>query len=283
MLSVIIVSWNTKDMTLGAVRSVLAETGVPLEVIVVDNASSDGSVQALRTEFPRITVIESTRNAGFAHANNIGLRRAGGDILMLLNSDTVVLPGAFGTMVAHLAAHPETGLVGPKLVWPDGRFQKASFRNLPDIGNSLFYLLGLDRIRKALGGKPYKDAGDPNVSRASEALSGAAMMFRRSVYEKIGGLDERFFMYGEDLDFCKRAGDAGFGIRYLPDAVIVHFGGESSRKRKAGAIRDFYRAAWLYYEKHFALRRNPFLNALVFCGIKTLYAAVLLRNLFRFP
>lgn len=281
MLSVIIVSWNTKAMTLQAVGSVLAETGVPLEIIVVDNASSDGSPEALRAMYPHITVIDAGKNGGFSFANNIGLRQATGDILMFLNSDTIVAPGVLSRMVEFFSAHPDIGLLGPQLVFPDGRFQQASFRNLPDIRSSFFYLLGLERLNIRLGGKPYKDAGDPAVSRKAEALSGAAIMFRRSVYERIGGLDERFFMYGEDLDFCKRAGDAGFGIWYLAEARIIHFGGESSKRRKFAALADFHRASWLYYEKHFAPSHNAFVNGLVFLGLKTACVFCFARTIFR--
>ena len=269
-------------MTLQAVGSVLAETGTPLEVIVVDNASSDGSAEALRATYPHITVIDAGKNGGFSFANNIGLSRATGDVLMFLNSDTIVAPGVLARMAAFLAEHPAVGLVGPRLTFPDGRFQTASFRNLPDIRSSSFYLLGLEWLNIRLGGKPYKDAGDPAVSRKAEALSGAAIMFRRSVYEKIGGLDERFFMYGEDLDFCKRAGDLGFGIWYLAEATIIHFGGESSKRRKFGALADFHRASWLYYKKHFAPHNGPLANAAVFVGLKAVCVLSFLRNLFRF-
>lgn len=282
MLSVIIVSWNTKEMTLQAVGSVLAETGIPLEVIVVDNASSDGSAEALRATYPHITVIDAGRNGGFSFANNIGLRQATGDALMFLNSDVIVAPGVLARMVSFLAERPDIGLTGPRLVWPDGRFQAASFRNLPDIKSSLFYLLGLEWLNIRLGGKPYKDAGDPAVSRKAEALSGAAIMFRRSVYEKIGGLDERFFMYGEDLDFCKRAGDAGFGIWYLAEATIIHFGGESSKRRKFSALVDFHRASWLYYKKHFAPRNGTLANVAVFVALKAVCVLSFIRNIFRF-
>lgn len=281
MLSIIIVSWNTKDMTLQTVGSVLSETSIPLEVIVVDNASQDGSAEALRTIYPHITVIDAGKNGGFSFANNIGLSRATGDVLMFLNSDTIVAPGVLARMAAFLAEHPVVGLVGPRLTWPDGRFQAASFRNLPDIRSSFFYVLGLEWLNVRLGGKPYKDAGDPAVSRTAEALSGAAIMFRRSVYEKIGGLDERFFMYGEDLDFCKRAGDAGWGIWYLAEARIIHFGGESSKRRKFGALADFHRASWLYYEKHFAPNNGAFTNATVFLGLKVVCVLSFVRNIFR--
>lgn len=282
MLSIIIVSWNTKEMTLQAVGSVLAETGVPLEVIVVDNASSDGSAEALRATYPHITVIDAGKNGGFSFANNIGLRQATGDMLMFLNSDVIVAPGVLARMASFLSEHSDVGLVGPRLIWPDGRFQAASFRNLPDIRSSFFYLLGLEWLNIRWGGKPYKDAGDPAVSRRAEALSGAAIMFRRDVYEKIGGLDERFFMYGEDLDFCKRAGDAGFGIWYLAEATIIHFGGESSKRRKFAALADFHRASRLYYEKHFAPRNGAVTNAAVFAGLTIVCVLSFVRNMFRF-
>ena len=281
-ISVIIVNWNTREVTSAAIASVFAETKVPLEVIVVDNGSSDGSADFLRERHRLATLIETGRNGGFSFGNNIGLAAAKGEYLMLLNSDTLVRDGALDRMAAFLDENPSYGLVGPRLTFPDGKFQETSCRNLPRLANSFFYLLGLERLRMAFGGAPYRAAcADPLASQDAEALSGAAIMLRRSVYEKIGGLDERFFMYGEDLDFCKRAHDAGFGIRYLGDAHIVHLGGESSAKRKSASIGNFYDAARLYYEKHEAPGHAVPVNLAVRIGIGIVRASALVRNLFR--
>jgi GT2 family glycosyltransferase len=271
-LSVIIVSWNTRALTLQAIASIKRETmAFPCEIIVVDNASKDGSAQAIRAAHPDVRVIECARNTGFARANNAGLAIASGQYLLLLNSDTVVADRAIERMVAYMDAHAEVGMAGPKLVWPDGRYQPNSFRRLPNIKNAFAYLTGC--------ASDYKPNIAPHAPAPAEAISGAAMLFRRSIYETIGGLDERFFMYGEDLDFCKRARDAGFIVYYLPQAVIVHRGGESSKQRKIGAIKNFYNAMWLYYQIHEAKNHNVIVNALGYLGIKLLLGFQILKNL----
>ncbi len=283
-LSVIIVNWKTRELTLNALSAVYKETsGFPFEVILVDNNSGDGSVEAFKKEFPQVKLIENSDNVGFAKANNQALKIATGEYLMLLNSDTVVLDGALNTLVSYLDTHPLIEMVGPRLLNGDMTFQHACRRNLPDIWNSFFHLFGLTKIftsSKIVNNyKKYTD--DPNVTEPVAGLSGAAMMFRRKVYEEIGGLDESFFMYGEDLDFCKRVFDKGWQTVYVSEAKIIHFGGGSSKKRRTKSLVNFYEAMWLYYRKHFALYHNSLLNGLVWLGIYTRLGVALAVNFFK--
>lgn len=283
-LSVIIVSWNTKQLTLDAVSAVYSETkAFPVEVILVDNNSADGSADAVAEKFPEVVLVRNADNRGFGKANNQALLIANGEYIMFLNSDTVVLDHALEKLVSYLESHPDIMMVGPKLLYGDGTFQHACRRGLPNPVNALLYLFGIHCLFPSSGfANAYKrGSDDPNVTGEVDALSGAAMLFRRKVYETIGGFDEKFFMYGEDLDFCKRVKDAGFKTVYVHSAEIIHFGGQSSAKRKSASIRNFYDAMWIYYKKHFWQDYIFPVHALVWCGIFLRKEIAFLRNSFR--
>jgi len=278
-LSVIFVNWNTCDITRGALASVYKETqGIDFEVIVVDNNSADNSVKMIKKEFPQAVLIVNPDNRGFGKANNQGLKIVQGDYLMFLNTDIVVLDGALNKLVNYLDQYADTMMVGPRLLNKDLTFQHACRRMLPNPLNSFFHLFGLTKIFKnSKVVNEYKQyATDPEVTGPTQALSGAAMMFRRQVYNDIGGFDERFFMYGEDLDFCKRVLDKGWKTVYVGSAKIIHFGGQSSGKRKVKSLINFYEAMWLYYKKHF--KYNFLINLLVWLGIKFRMIAALIMN-----
>ena len=278
-LSIILVNWNTCDLTKQALISVYKETGgFDFEVIVVDNNSADNSAEMIKKEFPQVALIENKDNLGFGKANNQALKIAKGDYLMFLNTDVVVLDGAINKLVNYLDQHADVMMVGPRLLNKDLTFQHACRRMLPNPINSFFHLFGLTKIFKnSKFVNEYKQyAVDPEITGPTQALSGAAMMFRRRVYSEIGGFDERFFMYGEDLDFCKRALDKGWKTVYVNDARIIHFGGQSSGKRKVKSLINFYEAMWLYYKKHF--KYNFLINLLVWLGIKFRMVVALIMN-----
>ena len=269
-LSIVIVNWNTKDILKQTINSVVAETTLfPYEIIVVDNNSSDGSVEMIKKEFPTVILIENKINEGFAKGNNIGLKIAQGEYLILLNSDTIVLDHAIEKLVKFLDEKSEVMLIGPKLLNKDGSFQTACRRNLPNIKNSFLYLFSIKNLIKS--DKNYKSNNNENISGYCEAISGAAMMFRREVYEKIEGLDEQFFMYAEDLDYCKQVFDQGWKTYYLSDAHITHLGGESSKQRSSKSLYFFYKTMWQYYRKHLYKNNSLFTNCLVYLGIKILF------------
>lgn len=293
-LSIIILSWNTSAITKQTLESVYRETknisapggpalGWDFEVILIDNNSADDSVAMIKRDFPRVVLVENKDNLGFAKGNNQGMAIAKGEYTMLLNSDTIVLDGAINKLAGYLNDHPEVMMVGPRLLNKDGTFQHACRRVLPDPVNSFFYLFGLNKIfKRSKIASEYKQlAADPEISGPAQALSGAAMMFRRTVYEKIGGLDERFFMYGEDLDFCKRVYDNGWITMYLADAKITHLGGVSSGKRRTKSLINFYDAMWLYYKKHFGKKNNFLINTVIWLGIKLRMSVALVINLFK--
>jgi GT2 family glycosyltransferase len=264
-LSIIIVNWNTKNILKQAINSVISETKeIDCELIVVDNNSSDGSSQMIKKDFPSILLIENKINKGFAGGNNDGLKITKGDYLMLLNSDTIVQENAIEKMVKFLDENNEVVMLGPKLLNKYGNFQESCRRNLPDIKNSFLYIFSINKNK-------YKTHKDENVSGYTEAISGAVMMFRRSVYEKIGGLDERYFMYAEDLDYCKQVFNLGWKTYYLSEAKIIHLGGESSKQKSSKNLFYFYKTMWQYYKKHFYKKNNFITNLIVYLVIKLLF------------
>ena len=282
-LSIILVNWNTKDLTRDALVSIFDQTkNIEFEVIVVDNNSGDGSVEMIKKEFSQVILIENKENRGFGKANNQGLATARGEYLMFLNTDVKVLNGAINTLVDYLDKNSSVMMVGPRLLNADMSFQHACRRNLPNPLNSFFHLFGLVKIFKhnEIINSYKQFTADPEVTGPVEAISGAAMLFRRQVYEEIGGFDERFFMYGEDLDFCKRIFDKGWGVVYVSNAKIIHFGGQSSKKRKVQSLRNFYEAMWIYYKKHFAPKQFFLVNIAVWLAIKIkLFIAVMINYL----
>lgn len=282
-LSIILVNWNTKDLTRDALVSIFDQTkNIEFEVIVVDNNSGDGSVEMIKKEFSQVILIENKENRGFGKANNQGLAAARGEYLMFLNTDVKVLNGAINTLVDYLDKNSSVMMVGPRLLNADMSFQHACRRNLPNPLNSFFHLFGLVKIFKhnEIINSYKQFTADPEVTGPVEAISGAAMLFRRQVYEEIGGFDERFFMYGEDLDFCKRIFDKGWGVVYVSNAKIIHFGGQSSKKRKVQSLRNFYEAMWIYYKKHFAPKQFFLVNIAVWLAIKIkLFIAVMINYL----
>jgi GT2 family glycosyltransferase len=280
-LSIILVNWNTLDLTRDALISIFDQTeNIEFEVIVVDNNSGDGSVEMIKKEFPQIVLIENKENRGFGKANNQGLLVARGEYIMFLNTDVKVLNSAINTLVDYLDNNPSVMMVGPRLLNADMSFQHACRRNLPNPLNSFFHLFGLIKIFKhSQVINSYKQfTVDPEVTGPTEAISGAAMLFRRQVYEEIGGFDERFFMYGEDLDFCKRIFDKGWVVVYVSNAKIIHFGGQSSKKRRAQSLRNFYEAMWIYYKKHFSKKYTSVPNLFVWIGIQMRMLFAILAN-----
>ncbi len=280
-LSIILVNWKTPDLTRNALASIYKETGgFNFEIIVVDNNSQDGSVEMIKREFPQVVLITNTDNLGFGKANNQALKIAKGDYIMFLNTDVVVLEGALNKLVHYLDQHQDVMMVGPRLLNKDLTFQHACRRRLPNPINSFFHLFGLTKIFKnSKLVNEYKQYDlSPDITGPAEALSGAAMMFRRRVYEEIGGFDERFFFYGEDLDFCKRVLDQGWKTVYVSEANIIHFGGQSSAKRRTQSLHNFYQAMWLYYKKHFYKKYNIIFSLVVWLGIKLRMAIALTVN-----
>ena len=263
--SVLIVSYfSAADLPL-CLESVRCCTHVATyEILVVDNASSDGTV-AIASADPGLRLIANRENVGFSRANNQGFRVARGRYVLLLNPDAQVQEGSIDRMVAFLEAHPDVGIVGGRVNSPDGTMQRASRRSIPTPMVSLFRLAGLSRIfprHPAARAYNMEDA-DPAETMDVGAVMGAFLMVRREAVEKTGGMDERYFLYGEDIDFCMAVRAAGWRVVYYPEAVVVHQKGASSRQSRLKANREFHRSMVLFHDKHFAAATPAWANFLI--------------------
>jgi GT2 family glycosyltransferase/lipopolysaccharide/colanic/teichoic acid biosynthesis glycosyltransferase len=256
-VSVIIVNYNVREFlrqSLLSLRKALAPLAA--EVFVVDNASNDGSAEMIRREFPQVQLITNRENAGFAHANNQALRRAAGRFVVLLNPDTVVQEDTFMAIRAFFDKHPETGMVGCKVLNPDGTLQLACRRSFPTPWVAFTRLSGLSQLfPKSRWFGRYNLTYLPEDEAAEvEAISGSFMAVRREALQQVGPLDERFFLYGEDLDWCFRLRAAGWKIHYFPGTQIIHYKGESAKQSDLDNLRLFYQAMSQFVRKHFRPR-----------------------------
>jgi GT2 family glycosyltransferase/lipopolysaccharide/colanic/teichoic acid biosynthesis glycosyltransferase len=259
-LSIVIVSYNVREFLQHALMSLKrALKGIHAEIFVVDNASEDGSAEMVRRRFPHVRLIVNKENVGFARANNQALRQARGTYLLLLNPDTLVQEDTVSVMLRFLEANPHVGLAGCKVLNPDGTFQPACRRSFPTPWVAFTRLAGLSRLfpQSHLFGRYNLTYLSPDDTYEIDAVSGAFMILRRSVYEQVGGLDEDFFMYGEDIDWCYRIQQAGWKIYYVHSTQIIHYKGESTRRSSIDEIRMFYDAMHLFVRKHLA-RSAPF-------------------------
>lgn len=260
-LSVIIVSYNVKYFLRQCLQSVArALEGLNGEVWVVDNASIDGSVEMVREEFPWVKVIANDINLGFARANNQAIRLAQGKYVLLLNPDTIVQEDTFREVIRFLEAHPEAGAVGVKIIDGQGRFSVDSRRDLPSAWNIFCKLSGLYKLfpKSRLFGRYHLTYLPEDEIAEVPVLLGAFMCMPRRVLEEVGLLDERFFMYAEDIDLCYRILQAGYKNYYLPTTQIIHFKGESTKTRSLNYVLTFYKASLQFVQKHYkGLRRWP--------------------------
>ena len=249
-LSIVIVSYNVKDYLLACLRSIYAQAAeVALEVIVVDNASSDGTVEAVRDAFPQVQLLANRENLGFARGNNLGLRASGGRYVLFLNPDTEVGEGALAGLVRLAEAHPEAAAFTCRLLNPDGSLQHSCF-HFPNLRMAFYGFFPLVPMDSPANGRypaeQYERLFQP------EHVLGACLMFRRRVLEELGGWDERFFMYFEETDLCYRLWRAGHVILYTPEVSIVHYGGRSTAPLPEKMSVAFYRSQSYFYRKHYS-------------------------------
>jgi len=257
-VSVIIVNYNVRDFLHQSLLSIQkALKGIRSEVFVIDNASDDGSAEMVRQRFSRIQLIANTANLGFAKANNIALKKARGKFLLLINPDTIVQEDTIRVMMEFLQNHPEAGLAGCKILNPDGSFQPACRRGFPTPWVAFTRIFGLSKLfpKIKLFGKYNLTYLNTEETYPVDAVSGSFMMVRKETFEQVGGLDESYFMYGEDLDWCYRIRQAGWRIFYVHSTQIIHYKGESTRRSSLDEIRTFYDAMHLFVEKHFQSSR----------------------------
>ncbi|MGB9706634.1 MAG: glycosyltransferase family 2 protein [Microgenomates group bacterium] len=286
-LSVIILNYNTKDLLKDCLRSIrnsqLAISNY--EVMVVDNVSTDGSVEMVKKEFPWVKLIVSKKNLGFAGGNNLGVCQAKGRYILFLNPDTIVMPNTFREMIKFMDSHPNVGAATCKIELPTGKLDEACHRGFPTPWSAFCHFSGLEKLFPKskifagyiLGWKPLGKIHE------IDSGTGAFLLVRRKVGEALGWWDEDYFWYGEDLDFCYRIKKAGWKIYYVPKVKIIHYKGVSSGIRKESqqiakvkketkirTIKASTQAMRIFYKKHYFNKYPRFLTWLVLRGIDVL-------------
>lgn len=251
-LSLVIVNWNTRSLLEQCLTSVWEDMstseGFRVETFVVDNASTDGSAPMVRARFPQMKLIENQDNAGFARANNQAIRESQGRYVLLLNPDTKVRPGALKALIRFMDAHPDAGAAGSRLLNPNGTLQRSA-HPLPTLSRELWRLFHLDVLW------PYScyrmDRWDENEPREVGVAKGACLILRREALAQVGLLDESYFIYSEEVDLCYRLRQAGWRVYWVPQAVVVHYGGQSTRQVAAEMFIRLYQGKLCYFRKHY--------------------------------
>jgi N-acetylglucosaminyl-diphospho-decaprenol L-rhamnosyltransferase len=246
-LSIVIVTWNVRDLLAQCLASVYAYPPAgEFEVFVVDNASSDGSAEMVQECFPQVDLIRSPRNAGFARANNVGLRASSGRYVLLLNPDTEILPGAVQTLLDFAEEHPEAGAAGPMILNPDLTIQ-SSCNPMPTLWREFWRLMCLDRF---LAQSIYhEEKWDTGVAHPVKVIQGNCLLVGREALSDVGLLDETYFMFTEEVDFCYRLLQRGWGIYWVPMARIIHYGGQSTRQVPGKMFIELYRSKVAFFRK----------------------------------
>lgn len=269
-ISIIIVNYNTKQLTLNCLESVYQSiTDFSYEVILIDNNSRDDSVEAIRQAYPQVKLIANAENTGFSKANNQGMLIAKGRYILLLNSDTVIQQDTLDTMVCFMDEHPEVGASGCKIILPDGSLDKACRRGFPTPLATFYYVSGLSKLfpKSSHFNTYHMDYLNVDEAYSIDCLVGAFMMVRREVIEEAGMLDERFFMYFEDTDWCYRIQQAGWVNYYYPMTQITHYKRGSSRNKPIRITYEFHRAMKMFYDKHYRKTYPFWVTGLMYLGI----------------
>jgi N-acetylglucosaminyl-diphospho-decaprenol L-rhamnosyltransferase len=293
-ISVVIVNYNTRDLLEHCLNQLLvSQVDRAISVFVVDNGSRDGSVDMVHEKFPDVELIASSRNLGYAAANNLALERilerwqiAGkpsGNSALLLNTDCFVQPDSLQITADFLDRHPEAGIVGPKLVLRDGSLDLACRRSFPRPVNALWKLTGLSLLfpnspRFASYNLTYLD---PDETAEVDSVVGAYMMVRLDAIDETGLMDDSFFMYGEDLDWAFRIKQRGWKVYYYPATTVLHYKGATSSRQSYRLIIEFYRAMYLFHRKHYAPEMFTIVNWIITAGIIARGTFALIRNIFR--
>jgi GT2 family glycosyltransferase len=280
LVSALIVSYNVKSLLLKSLEALYAHADVPVEAVVVDNASTDGSAAAVTTEFPQAIVIAQPRNLGFGRAANVGLERCQGRFVLLLNPDVTVNPQAVGRMADFLMSRQDAAAVGPRLMFPDGRLDPDARRAFP-VPSSWFYrTVGLSRLfpkSRVFGRHNMGHVPDTDVHEMDAGTS-ACLMLRMTALDRVGFFDPRYFMYGEDIDLCYRLKLGGWKVFYLPTATAIHHKGAAIKQQQSRMLYERHRAMWAYHMKHHADDVSAFGNGLVWAQIWGRWAAAAMRD-----
>jgi N-acetylglucosaminyl-diphospho-decaprenol L-rhamnosyltransferase len=263
LLSVAIVNHNTRDLLRTCIQSAL-DAGAE-EIVLVDNASDDGAPEMVRAEFPMIHLIINLNNGGMGAAANQAVERCTRPYVLLLNSDTVLRHGALPALSAYLSAHPRAGLVGPRLRNPDGTLQPSCFHYPTplhvalELGSMEVVIRRIPLLRQL-----YLRTWDHQHAQRVPWVLGAAIALRRSAFNQIGGFDQAYFMYSEEVDLCYRLRKAGWEIHFTPSAEIIHVGGASTRRARLEMTRQLFRSKEIFYQRHYSRLRLLLLRLIVY-------------------
>ena len=288
-LAIVIVNYSTRRLLWECLASVYGgQSNFSYEVWVVDNASTDGSAEMVAAEFPQAHLIRSEVNGGYAYANNLGLREIldlGCQIpsyVLLLNPDTLLPPSALADMLAFMEEHPEAGAAGPRLVRPSGELDLACRRSFPTPISSFYKIFGVSKLfpRSPRFARYNLTFLDPDETVEVDSVVGSFMMVRREAIQQVGLLDESFFMYGEDLDWAYRMKAAGWKVYYNADVRVLHYKGEASKTSRK-ARYEFYRAMYIFYQKHYRATTPLWLHWLVVGGIALRGGLAMVQELIR--
>ena len=268
-VAVVICTFRSRAEVGVALNSCLASGLSPAQVTVIDNASADGTAELVAAGFPGVNLIRLERNLGFGSANNIAAGSAPGEALLLLNPDGALGEAALSVMLGALAEDPRRGAISPRIDRPDGSLDAACRRSFPTPLSALWRLVGMSRLRPGSSRFGAYNLTHLPVDQATEvdSGSGACLLVRREVWDRIGGFDERFFMYGEDLDLCWRIHELGFAVWYEPQARVVHTKGSSSRQVALSMLVAFHHSMWRFYRIHYLRGWNALWAPLVALGI----------------
>ncbi len=291
-LSIIIINYRTYEFTKQTIESVINKKhSFNYELIIVDNASGDNSLENLKKEYHNeldkgtIKFIANAENKGFAYANNLALKQTNSKYLLLLNSDTKIINDCLEKCLKFMDTDKNIGALGCKIMLPDGSLDKACRRSYPDVKVSFYRMTGLSQIfpKSKRFNKYNLTYLDENGTYDIDCLSGAFMLLRNEAMEEVGFLDESFFMYGEDIDYCYRIRENGWKVKYYGQANIIHYKGASSQKQKSKLLYEFYNSMQIFYNKHY-LDKNPWIISLVtYTGIWTMYGLKMFINQIKNP
>jgi N-acetylglucosaminyl-diphospho-decaprenol L-rhamnosyltransferase len=262
-ISIIILNWNTRDLLAKCLDSLEQHKGdLQLEIIVVDNASSDGSQAMLREKYPQVQLIANGQNVGFAKGNNQAMEVARGNYFLLWNSDAFATPGALQALLHLAEKEPKAAIIGAQLRNADNSFQ-ASFTPFPNQGREFLILTGLGR---ALFSPVYPSLGpeEEKGPQVVDYVEGACLLVRREAYQEVGGLDEGYFMYAEEVDWCYTMVKHGWQVWYQPEAKVIHLGGASSTGRRTHREADLYRSRVRFFRKHYGSRSAQLLKLQIY-------------------
>jgi GT2 family glycosyltransferase len=280
MVSALVVSHNAKELVLQCLRAFYATADVPVEAVVVDNASADGTAAAITAEFPKATVLLEQKDLGYGRAANVGLERCQGRFILLLNPDVTVDPQTVGRLSDFLLTRPDAGGVGPRLLMPDGTPDPDSRRAFP-VPSTLFYrTVGLSRLFPKSPRFGRYNMGHVDASDVHEIDAGTAdcLMLRMTAIDRIGFFDPRYFMFGEDIDLCYRLKLGGWKVFFLPTATATHRKRVATSKAQRQELYQRHRSMWKYHFKHHAKDVSAFGNGLVWAQIWGRWVAASVRG-----